>query len=196
MLTRKWIVTSVRRRASEARCEAAPRSCDSRDLRGSCAKKDRDAQRMHRFSTFLPHLFHRAVSLGLLAVFVCAIGVVRAQTIDAQSLYRVFLADGRALPSYGEYTLLSDRVAFVLIVGDPRGRHELQLVSLPLSSINVPRTQRYAEILRSRQYALTRGAADYSELSAGIELTLAEIAKQPDARQRLQMAQDARQRVI
>src|SRR5436190_2073646 len=98
MFTRRAIVTSVRRGASETRCEAAPRSSDVADLRARTSKKTFRSRNVHRPSTFLPQLFHR--SLAAAAILATAVPIIAAQTIDPQSLYRIFLTNGRALASY------------------------------------------------------------------------------------------------
>ena len=119
-----------------------------------------------------------------------------AQTLDADTLYRVFLSDGRALPSYGEYTRLGDRFVFVLPVGSPAARLELQLVSVPASAVDVPRTERYADSVRARVYAVTRGASDYSALLADAGLVLEAVEREPDGARRLALAQELRAQIV
>ena len=58
------------------------------------------------------------------------------------AVFRVFLKDGRALPSYGESAVTGDRVVFTLIIGSTKEQTSLQLVSLPVSSVDVARTSR------------------------------------------------------
>jgi hypothetical protein len=119
-----------------------------------------------------------------------------AQTLDADTLYRVFLSDGRALPSYGEYTRVGDRFVFVLPVGSPAARLELQLVSVPASAVDVRRTERYADGVRSRMYAVTRGASDYSALLADVGLVLEAVEREPDGARRLVLAQELRAQIV
>src|SRR6185436_2862174 len=76
--------------------------------------------------------------------------------------FRVFLSDGRTLSSYGESTVVADRVVFMLPIGDLNAHFELQLMSLPASSVDVGRTIRYAESVRAAHYAATRGETDYA----------------------------------
>jgi hypothetical protein len=118
--------------------------------------------------------------------------VSAAQAIDPGVVYRVFLKDGRALPSYGEYAEVDGQLVFVLPVGDPGKSVELQLMSLPVASIDMVRTSRYAEGTRARRYAETRGPADYSELSASVSIALAEVEKERDPAARLRKAEEAR----
>jgi hypothetical protein len=157
-------------------------------------EKKHSSRSMHRSSTFLPQVFHRAVFLALVLAFLPL--DARAQTVDLDAYSRVFLQNGRALPSYGESTLVGDRVAFVLPIGDPRGRVELQLVSLPVSAVDVARTARYVEGARARSYAVTRAASDYSALMADVSLTLAEIDKETDRARRLTVAGELRARIV
>jgi len=119
-----------------------------------------------------------------------------AQTIDQGVIYRVFLHDGRALPSYGEYALTADRIVFVLPIGDPAAKVDLQLISLPLTAVDLARTTRYTESMRARRYADTRGAVEYSAMSAQVTVALAEIEKEPDPKRRLSMAEEARTRLL
>src|SRR5258708_36151650 len=102
-------------------------------------------------------------------------GPVLGQALEAGATFRVFLNDGHALPSYGEYALVGDRIVFVLPIGDPQVKVELQLMSLPVSSIDLPRTSRYADAMRARSYASSRGPAEYSAVAAEVSLALAEL---------------------
>jgi hypothetical protein len=47
------------------------------------------------------------------------------------ALYRLFLIDGTALVSYGEFSRVADRVVFSIPVGLSADSPELQLVSIP-----------------------------------------------------------------
>ena len=53
------------------------------------------------------------VALSLLAAPIALTG---AQVGDAGSIFRVFLSDGRAIPSYGESAVVGDRLVFTLLV--------------------------------------------------------------------------------
>ena len=104
-------------------------------------------------------------SRGCLACLLLLVPVVSAaQAIDSGVLYRVFLKDGRALPSYGEYTQVEDRLIFVLPVGDASKSVELQLMSVPMSAVDLERTSRYAEATRARRYA--SGASAFGSVAA------------------------------
>lgn len=119
-----------------------------------------------------------------------------AQTAGPSTIYRVFLTDGQALPSYGEAAQVDDRVVFNLLIQRSGTDQRLQLVSLPASAIDLGRTIRYAETMRAGFYAATRGEAEYTAMTANVARTLDEIAKTPDRRVRLQRAEEARQRLL
>lgn len=112
------------------------------------------------------------------------------------TIYRVFLSDGQALPSYGEAARVDDRIVFNLLIQRTGADQELQLVSLPASSVDVGRTTRYAEAMRASFYAATRGDADYKAMTADVARTLEAIGQSTDLRARLQLAEQARQRLI
>lgn len=157
-------------------------------------EKSLSSRDVHSSSTFLAQVFHRAAIFGVALGFL-SLGA-QAQTVNPEAYSRVFLQNGRALQSYGEYTLLGDRVAFVLPIGDPRARVELQLVSVPTSAVDMTRTARYAEGGRARAYAATRGPSDYSALLADVSLTLAEIEREADRARRLTVAGELRARLL
>jgi hypothetical protein len=128
----------------------------------------------------------------LAAALLLTPALAAAQAVDPGVLYRVFLKDGRALPSYGEYAVVDGQVIFVLPVGDPTKSVELQLMSLPVGSVDMVRTSRYTEGTRARRYADTRGPADYSAISAAVTIALAEVETERDPKVRLQKAEEAR----
>jgi hypothetical protein len=139
------------------------------------------------------------LSAARLVMLVALLGVASAtaaQSIDPGAISRVFLTDGRALPSYGEYALVGDRVVFVLAVGDAQRQVDLQLISLPVSAVNMVRTARYAEATRARRYAETRGPVEYSAITADVTVALAELEKESDPKKRLAMAEEARMRLL
>ena len=119
-----------------------------------------------------------------------------AQTAGPSTIYRVFLTDGQALPSYGEAAQVDDRVVFNLLIQRSGTDQRLQLVSLPVSAVDLGRTIRYAETMRAGFYAATRGEAEYTAMTGNVARTLDEIAKTADRRARLQLAEEARQRLL
>jgi hypothetical protein len=127
--------------------------------------------------------------MGLRAVCLAAViglaapAVIRAQSADPL-LYRVFLADGTGLASFGEWARVDDRLVFSMPLGAGAGPSELHLVSLPVQRIDMARTERYAEAVRASHYAASRGEADFAQLSGDVAQALNQVAliKDPDAR--------------
>jgi hypothetical protein len=134
--------------------------------------------------------------LVLLSLLTAAVALASAQGGDAGSLFRVFLSDGRAIPSYGESAVVGDRLVFTLLVSASAGPPALQLMSLPLPSVDLPRTQRYATSLRATHYAATRGEADYAAMTAEVQRALDQITSIPDTKQRLDVAEEAKRRLL
>jgi hypothetical protein len=127
--------------------------------------------------------------MGMRAVCLAAvIGLAVPAAIRAQSaeplLYRVFLADGTGLASFGEWARVDDRLVFSMPLGSGAGPSELHLVSLPVQRIDMARTERYAEAIRASHYATSRGEADFAQLSGDVAQALNQVAaiKDPDAR--------------
>ena len=133
----------------------------------------------------VPHAM-RVVLLSML----CA-GVAHAQPASTQ-LYRVFLSDGTALASFGEWARVDDRVVFSMPLAPGAGPSDLHLVSLPISRVDLRRTEQYADAVRATNYAATRGEADFAHLSSTVAHTLNQVALITDPRQRLAAAEQAR----
>jgi hypothetical protein len=173
---------------------------------------------VHRSSTILPHLFHRhgfgtfacrifRHSLGVAAVLLWACASAAqtpAPSVDVPSrpavrqeltstvLYRVFLQGGTALVSYGEFARVGDRVVLSIPIGELSDTPTLQLVTIPQSSVDWDRTDRYSAAMRARRYADTRGEADFALLGARVVEALNLISSTEDPARRLAMAQEAR----
>ena len=111
---------------------------------------------------------------------------------DLRPLYRVFLADGTTLVSFGEWTRVEDRLVFSMPTRPGAGPADLHLVSIPVKSVDLTRSERYAEAVRAANYAATRGEADFAKLSADIALALNQVAVIPDPQGRLKAAEQAR----
>jgi hypothetical protein len=106
-------------------------------------------------------------------------------------LLRVFLTDGTALTSFGEWVRMDDRIVFSLPLStDPTP--ELQLVTLAAGRVDWPRTERYAATARGVHYISTRAENDYAQFSNQVAAVLTGIAREPDAGRRLAMAESAR----
>lgn len=107
-------------------------------------------------------------------------------------LLRVFLADGTAIVSYGEYARVGERVVFSMPLGGEPETPGLQLVNLPASVVDWERTARYADSARADHYARTQGEPDYGQLTASVARTLNSISGATDDKTRLQLALAAR----
>jgi hypothetical protein len=137
----------------------------------------------------------RALTIGI-AVILLTAAVPQGQAIDAASMFRVFLMSGEALPSFGESAVVGDRVVFTIVVGDGGAKTALQLVSLPVATVDVSRTARYAESMRAARYAATHGEADYAAMTAEVERSVAQLTKIEDPKRRLAMAEEAKRRLL
>jgi hypothetical protein len=130
----------------------------------------------------------RAALVGL--CWLLAAGAAHAQS--STQLFRVFLSDGSALASFGEWARVEDRVVFSMPLHPGAGPGELHLVSIPVERVDLPRTQRYADAVRAANYAASRGEADFAHLSTTVAHALNEVALIKDPRQRLAAAEQAR----
>jgi hypothetical protein len=154
---------------------------------------------MHSGSTNGPQVFHRPASWRTVvryctfgAVIAGAVGRAGGQEPTPSATYRVFLKNGDALPSYGEAAVVADRIIFNLSMGGSDGPLTLQLVSLPLPSIDLERTNRYVDSMRAAFYAATRGEADYAAMHGALSRDLEQLAKIEDRGQQLAMAEQLR----
>lgn len=107
-------------------------------------------------------------------------------------LYRIFLQDGTAIVSYGEYTRVADRVVFSIPIGALEPTPQLQLVSISDTAVDWRRTEEYTEAIRARRYAETRGEEDFAILSSHVAAALNDVALTKDPVRRLEMAEEAR----
>ena len=82
-----------------------------------------------------------------------ATGVARAQDRADDGAFRVFLRDGTAVVSYGDFARVGDRLVFSMPLD--AAADELQLVDLPVSSVDLPKTEQYAQVVRAARYAAT-----------------------------------------
>lgn len=136
----------------------------------------------------------RCMLLAVLVWLACA-GSTSAESV---TLFRVFLNDGTAVVSYGEYARVGDRLIFSMPIGavDGNGRDpNLHVVNLPLSAVNWTATTKYAESARFSHYMATSAEADYAALAGDVAATLNAIVLAKDPKARLTMAVDARRRL-
>ena len=130
-----------------------------------------------------------------LALLVWTAAPAAAENTDAV-LHRIFLSDGDTLVSYGEYVRVGDRVIFSIPLGADPGATRTQLVSIPASVVDWPRTERYIESARHAHYTATRAESDYDALSTEIAQALNQIAAVPDTESKLQIAEQARRALV
>jgi hypothetical protein len=116
-----------------------------------------------------------------------------AQSPVSRVLFRVFLADGRVLASYGEWARVEDRVVFSIPTQLSREPVELQLVTIPSGRVDWPRTELYAESVRAANYGATRGEADFAKFSGEMAKALNDVSRVVDPVVRLATAERARQ---
>ena len=117
---------------------------------------------------------------------------------ESVTLFRVFLNDGTAVVSYGEYARVGDRLVFSMPIGavdSSSGDPSLHVVNLPLSAVNWTATEKYAESARHTHYMANSAESDYAALAGDVAATLNAIVLAKDARARLNMAVDARRRL-
>jgi len=121
----------------------------------------------------------------------------RVAVLAAESeLYRVFLLDGAAVVSYGEFARVADRVVLSIPVGELKDPPTLELVSIPQSAVDWERTERYSESVRARRFGETRGETEFALLSVRVVEALNMISRTGDPARRLGMAQEARQNLV
>lgn len=117
---------------------------------------------------------------------------------ESVTLFRVFLNDGTAVVSYGEYARVGDRLVFSMPLGAidaARGEPDLHVVNLPVSAVNWTATAKYADSARFSHYMSTSAESDYAALAGEVAATLNAIVLAKDPKARLSMAVDARRRL-
>ena len=132
------------------------------------------------------------VRLRLLAAMVIWACAVSAQAATDATLFRLFLKDGSALVSYGEFTRVQDRVVFSMPVGGSPNEPRLQVVWILAASVDWPRTDRYSESARYQHYADTKGDEDFAILNNEVAKVLNDIALSTNRAQALALATRAR----
>jgi hypothetical protein len=129
------------------------------------------------------------------AVVVATILALTASAAAAEAvLYRIFLRDGTTMVSFGDYARVGNRVVFSVPIGTGE-QPQLQLVSIPESTVDWQLTDRYADAARARHYAATRGEDDFNLLSNDVARALNEVALTDDAAKRVALADGARQQL-
>ncbi len=138
------------------------------------------------------------VRFGAVAVLLLALAPasIEGRAAPDVSLYRLFLLDGGALVSYGEFARVGDRVVLSIPVGELTDTPALQVVSIPQSVVDWERTDRYADAVRARHYGETRGETDFALLGARVVEALNQISLTADPARRLAMATEARDNLM
>jgi hypothetical protein len=131
------------------------------------------------------------VFLSAIALSVLTVGNISAQAADSV-LYRLFLQDGTSITSYGEFARVAGRVVLSIPLGDSSQSPALQLISIPETSVDWLRTDRYSQAVRAKRYGETQGESDFSGLSLRVTEALNQIAQTSDPARRLSMAIEAR----
>jgi hypothetical protein len=135
-------------------------------------------------------------SLRLLAATVIWACAVSAQAATDATLFRLFLKDGSALVSYGEFTRVQDRVVFSMPVGGSPNEPRLQVVWISAASVDWPRTDRYSESARYQHYADTKGDEDFAVLNNEVAQVLNDIALSTNRARALAIAAQARAALV
>jgi len=129
-------------------------------------------------------------SLAALVIWACAVSAEAAP--DDATLFRLFLKDGSTLVSFGEYTRVEDRVVFSMPVGGAADDPRLQVVWITATTVDWPRTERYAESARYQHYADTQGEDDFAALNNEVARVLNDIALGTNRLKALDLATQAR----
>jgi hypothetical protein len=127
------------------------------------------------------------------ALCLLAMGRDTAAAEDA-TLFRVFMKDGSALVSYGEFAVVADRVVFSMPTA-ATPNPPLHLVDIPAGNVDWARTNRYTESARADHYLATQAESDYLKLSTDIVQTLDRVSMTYDAARRLEIVESARARL-
>src|SRR5687768_6935646 len=132
----------------------------------------------------------RALPAAVAVLLGMTCGAADAGAAESE-LYRIFLRDGAALVSLGEYARVADRVVFPMPIGADASA-TLQLVSIDASAVDWDRTEQYTLAVRARHYAATRGDNDFALLGNRVTEAMNDITLTTDPVRRLAMAEEAR----
>jgi hypothetical protein len=129
-------------------------------------------------------------------IFAAAASAQAAATAAPAVLYRVFLADGGVLVSYGEFARVADRVVLSIPVGGTEASPVLHVISIAEKDVEWPRTNAYAQAARARHYAATQGEADFAKLTRQVADTLYQVGSTDDPTKRVGLAETARRQLF
>ena len=134
----------------------------------------------------------------LLAALI-ALGTGAPAFAESVTLLRVFLNDGTAIVSYGEYARVGDRIVFSMPIGGvtpgATGDPSLHVVNLPMSAVNWVATEKYAASARYSHYMANSAESDYAALAGDVAAVLNRIVLEKEPKARLELAVDARRRL-
>ncbi|MDE3153467.1 MAG: hypothetical protein KGN76_00065 [Acidobacteriota bacterium] len=135
----------------------------------------------------------RLVACSLPTVVLVLMGTAGLRAAaSGPTIFRLFLHDGTALVSYGEYARVGDRVVFSMPLGPLTGVPDLQLVNIPATAVDWGRTDRYADSMRYEHYVATRAASDYDALTSQVASAIEAMTKTTDPAERLKLAESIR----
>lgn len=120
---------------------------------------------------------------------VCCFAAPAAAATDAM-LFRLYLADGTSVVSFGEFARVDDRVVFAMPLGggdEPR----LHAATLPANAVDWMRTDAHAMSTRYQWYERTRGEEDFARLTDEVAAVLNTILQTRDWRRALDIAEQA-----
>jgi hypothetical protein len=137
----------------------------------------------------------KCMSVAALIVLACA----AAASAETATLFRVFLNDGTAIVSYGEYARVGDRVVFSMPIGNVAAESDaaprLHMVNIPATAVNWTATTKYADSARFARYVATTAESDYAALAGEVAAALNAIIAASEPHARLRLAVAARQRL-
>jgi hypothetical protein len=125
-------------------------------------------------------------------LLVALVGAAASSWANGATLLRLYLADGTALVSYGEFARVDDRVVFSMPIGGTKDQSRLHMVSIPMSAVDWPRTERYGASARYQYYAVTWGEEGFAQVTAAAARVLSEVAASTKPARALAMAMQAR----
>jgi hypothetical protein len=112
------------------------------------------------------------------------------------AIFRIFLTNGTAICSYGEYARVGDRVIFSMPLGALTAQPQLHLVNLPAGLVDWPTTEEYAESARYARFVATRAESEFATLSGQVAEALNSIVLASDPARRLAIAEQARRSLV
>ena len=132
-------------------------------------------------------------------IAVVLVTCARLAAVENVTLFRVFLNDGTAVVSYGEFARVGDRVIFSMPIGaiDAGALVEpnLHVVNIPATAVDWAATSKYAESARFAHYLATNAEADYAALTGEVASVLNSVMFTKDPQARLNLAIQARRRL-